>query len=486
MLTRLRVTGFKNLVDVEVRFGPLTCIAGVNGVGKSNILDAIRFLGQLADRSFVEAGAGVRGGDGLAALFPGGEPGEMSFEADLVIPRVGVDEFGQGAEAAASLVRYRLELEGRRGDGPLEDPCQIAVRRETLDYIPKSQAEETLRFPHSAEWLDRVVVPLQRRRSFISTEDAGTLAATIRLQQDRMARGDDERRGGGKPVGFPAAQLARTVLSSAQVASENRTAVLVRQELRSFRHLQLEPSALRAPDDFQSPTQVEPSGAHVPATLYRLAVRNGLDSERVYAETANRLARLVEGVRSVRIDRDDARRLLRFMLLDRQGLELPASSLSDGTLRFVALSVIQQDPAAGGVLCIEEPENGIHPQRVGAMLDLLYDIAVDATDSSDDNPLRQVILTTHSPLVVAQVNDGDLLHAEERWQERNGRPLRGLELKTLEGTWRAGKQAIVSRGKVEAFLVGRPTDEVRASPANRSVASRFKGQLSLDFDRGES
>lgn len=34
MLTRLKVSGFKNLVDVDVRFGPFTCIAGANGVGK--------------------------------------------------------------------------------------------------------------------------------------------------------------------------------------------------------------------------------------------------------------------------------------------------------------------------------------------------------------------------------------------------------------------------------------------------------------------
>ncbi|MBM3262563.1 MAG: AAA family ATPase [candidate division Zixibacteria bacterium] len=55
MLTRLKVSGFKNLVDVEVRFGPFTCIAGANGVGKSNLFDAILFLSALADRSLIEA-----------------------------------------------------------------------------------------------------------------------------------------------------------------------------------------------------------------------------------------------------------------------------------------------------------------------------------------------------------------------------------------------------------------------------------------------
>ncbi len=61
MLTRLQVNGFKNLVDVDVRFGPFTCVAGANGVGKSNLFDAIIFLSALADKSLVDAAASVRG-----------------------------------------------------------------------------------------------------------------------------------------------------------------------------------------------------------------------------------------------------------------------------------------------------------------------------------------------------------------------------------------------------------------------------------------
>ena len=53
MLTRLRVSGFKNLVDVDVRFGPFTCIAGANGVGKSNLFDAIALLSALADKDLL-------------------------------------------------------------------------------------------------------------------------------------------------------------------------------------------------------------------------------------------------------------------------------------------------------------------------------------------------------------------------------------------------------------------------------------------------
>ena len=55
MLTRFEVSGFKSLRDVAVDFGPFTCIAGPNGVGKSNLFDATRLLSAFSRASFSEA-----------------------------------------------------------------------------------------------------------------------------------------------------------------------------------------------------------------------------------------------------------------------------------------------------------------------------------------------------------------------------------------------------------------------------------------------
>ena len=60
MLTRLEVNGFKNLVDFSLDFGPYTCIAGPNGVGKSNIFDAIRFLSLLTEHTINAAALQIR------------------------------------------------------------------------------------------------------------------------------------------------------------------------------------------------------------------------------------------------------------------------------------------------------------------------------------------------------------------------------------------------------------------------------------------
>ena len=117
MLTRLQVSGFKNLVDVDVRFGPFTCIAGANGTGKSNLFDAIQFLSRLASDTFVDAAASIRAEDEKAtsvqSLFHriGSEYADsISFTAEMIIPDEGIDDLGQEAKATFTFLRYSLDL----------------------------------------------------------------------------------------------------------------------------------------------------------------------------------------------------------------------------------------------------------------------------------------------------------------------------------------------------------------------------------------
>lgn len=53
MLTRLKVSGFKNLVDVDMRFGPFTCIAGANGMHLAATLQRLARQSGDPDRIYV-------------------------------------------------------------------------------------------------------------------------------------------------------------------------------------------------------------------------------------------------------------------------------------------------------------------------------------------------------------------------------------------------------------------------------------------------
>ena len=465
MLTRLKVQGFKNLVDVEVRFGPFTCVAGANGVGKSNLLDAITFLSALADQSVVEAALRVRDEDSprgdVASIFHryGSEQAcEMSFEADMIVPKHGTDDLGQPATATTTFVTYKLSLRYKPSAGDFSGALPIEIVREELTHIRAAHVKKSLGFKAHKHWIESAIDGKRSALFYISTDLSD---GTILVHQDGGA--------GGRTRKLSSTSLPRTVLSSAN-ASENPTATLVRQEMRSWKLLQLEPSALRRPDNFSAPTSLGADGAHLPATLYELSRRHGRahgTDSRIYTTAANRLAELLSDVRQIRVDRDEKRSLLTLLVAGRDGSFHPARSLSDGTLRFLALAVLELDSKAQGVICMEEPENGIHPARIAAILSLLQDIAVDVTQKvDDDNPLRQVIINTHSPSVVAQVPESSLLVAETTSVRiDSSHAYEKVLFSAIKGTWREklGVPA-VALGKLLTYLspVGRQEDEKKS------------------------
>jgi predicted ATPase len=456
MLTRLKVRGFKNLVDVDVRFGPFTCVAGANGVGKSNLLDAITFLSTLADEPIFQAAMKVRSDDDrqgdLTSIFHAhghAQEQKMSFEAELIIPRHGFDDLGQEAEATSTFVRYSLDLSYRPASASEGNGPRIEIEREELRHIRAGEVGKALGFKYSKEWLESTVRGIRYSPFYISTSGDPLDKRTISIHQDKG--------GGGRVRRLLVRNLPRTALSASN-AIENPTATLVRREMKSWKRLQLEPSALRKPDSFTARTSLGEDGSNLPATIYQLSNRPSLDDksidpERVYSSIVNRLGDLIDDVRELRIDRDEKRSLLTLQVAGRDGSFHPAKSLSDGTLRFLALAVIELDPNFQGLICLEEPENGIHPARIPAILRLLRDIAVDTRYAVDaDNPLRQVLVNTHSPLVVAQIPDDSLLMAQSVSVYDTDCSYDKVDYSALEGTWRT------ARAETASLPIGRLLD----------------------------
>lgn len=447
MLTRLVARGFKNL-DIDVRFGPFTCIAGPNGSGKSNVFDAIAFLSHLAEKPLREAALSVRGGAGRLGDVRGifrrkGDTYEdqMFLAAEMIIPRHGEDQLGQPAEASITYLRYEIMLAHRIN--PVVGPNGgIEIVRESLAHLNITNARASLGFRHTRDFRTTSIMG-RRTTDYISTDQKGVIA----LHADSKGG-----MGGGRPRKIRAQDLPRTMLSStAHGAAEHRTAMLARQEMASWMQLHLEPTALRAPDDFTASTSIASNGAHLPATLHRLSRESEGDGD-VCARVANKLFRLVEDVRSVSVDVDEKRQLLSVVMTDRNKTPHLASSLSDGTLRFLALAVMAEDSHPRPLLCLEEPENGIHPKRIKAMLDLLRDLSVDPDEEvGADNPLRQVIVNTHSPKVVAEVPEDALLMMKIVPGE-DGQAV--ARLFPIGGTWRANDENTRStaKGELLAYL----------------------------------
>ena len=472
MLTRFKVSGFKNLLDLDARFGPFTCILGPNGIGKSNIFDAIHFLSLLADRPLMDAAAAVRDSGGkardiLGLFYRSGDyvAPQMDFAMELLVPENAEDDFGQTAKATITMLRYALSIGHRNGNnGPSVD--QLVLLKEELTHIPLGEAKTSLLFPHSRKWRDSVVKGA-RSSLFISTSPSG---GAIRVHQDGGSS--------GKPLSYQSDNLKRTLLAALNVA-ESPTILVLRREMQSWLQLQLEPSSLRRPDEFTDSPFLTASGKHLPATLDRLTRTETGPPGTFCSSLASRLSELVGGVGNIYAERDPARGLIGAYVTFADGTAHPASSLSDGTLRFLALAILEQDPEFRGLLCLEEPENGIHPERIPAMIRLLTDLAMDTrVPVGPDNPLRQVIVNTHSPTCAAEAPEDSLLSAEPAHAERNGILLPTMGLSALASTWRTANGArAVKKGRLIQYLNPVP----RISQRHGRVADREEAQMEMGF-----
>ena len=83
------------------------------------------------------------------------------------------------------------------------------------------------------------------------------------------------------------------------------------------------------------------------------------------------------------------------VFLQEGNITIPATRLSDGTLRYLCLLAILCHPTPPPVVCLEEPELGLHPDILPGLADLLREASERC----------QLIVTTHSDTLVDALTD---------------------------------------------------------------------------------
>ena len=343
ILRSARIRHYKSLDDTVIEFAhPVTVIVGPNAVGKSNLVDCLRFVRD-AVAGDLEHAIGLRGGLTRVRQSSRTKPFKIS---------IGL-EFEQSFEShPPKPASYEFTIQSQTGGAYLVEHERAVCFWEATVY-PNGASEE---------------VEVLSDGGF-SRDRSGRLEVSRSLTVDRPVRPD---------------QLAIGSSAFFDILGDP-----IASFVKEWRFSSIYPNTLRQLESLDKDTELSEEGRNWASVLkaMRRSQRGKAALERVFEAMRS----LIPSFRDVSVATVGSYLVPRFRFQAGDQInEFDPVQLSDGTLRvFGILLALYQTPAPG-LLIIEEPEQTVHPGALGVLVDAIR----EASETT------QIVLTTHSPHLV--------------------------------------------------------------------------------------
>lgn len=350
MIRYLTVRGYRSLAEVSLRFGTVRLLIGPNAAGKSNLIDALRLLAESV-RADMETAVTRRGGL-RSVVFLGAKEQRFEIGLEYFVP----DPAAPHSRSDMSYLVQVAEREGRPG---------VALEELRIKRNRNERGAPKLWF--RAEWGrgEALRDPASERREAFDTGDPGVLAL--------------------KALGFLDAYPRIRAL---------------RSFIEGWQFLSVDLSRVREPRRDERATLLSPDAGNLANVLRTLHASDHKRYVRILDDVQSML-RHVEAIET-QVERGRVTLLMRERTFSDP---LEALALSDGTLRLLAMVTALETMPDHGLLCIEEPEHGLHPLLFGTLLDLIG-------ERCPGGGSKQVLVTTHSPDLVDVAELGEVLPVE--------------------------------------------------------------------------
>ena len=381
MITYIKIDGFKTFKNFEMYFSPFTVIVGVNAAGKSNLFDALALLSELASGNSIQKVLSSQRGElrELFTLFDNGKRAkEMSFVVEMLVNPTVTDEWNQSEKVSVTRLRYEVALRHVGVDN-------VEIIRESLSPIRKKDDKWASYLPNKTDSHWRPAMKRTRQKPFLSFNFDESVTVSI--------YDNDE----GKIDNMTTSGSNLTFISRFSKCDTPQL-LAARMEMMSWRFLHFNPDDLRTPSfKSESMFDLDSTGKNLAATLNRLKK----EDEYNLVVISQLIRKFIPDYIAINVKEElDGSRYVLYVK-DRRHKEFTSRVLSEGTLRIIALCVLAVDNHHSGLLCFEEPENGIHPMRLEVMANLMEQLSSDFMNT--ELKLRQVIVNTHSPRFVEEV-----------------------------------------------------------------------------------
>jgi energy-coupling factor transporter ATP-binding protein EcfA2 len=373
MISLVQALSFRAIRYTAQPLDRFQILVGPNASGKSTFLGIIDLIGKLADwRDDITEPMARLSPDfrDLTFMRTGGRF-ELAVEARIPGHLRRLND--KGERNGPELVRYEISLGEMEPGGAVGVFAENLWLRTALDDSPKQR----ILFPEPPIPPQYLVLPEGNR-----SPKGWMKVVTKSSSNDYFCA---ETSGWKAPFNFGHNRLA--VANLPEDEARFPVAVWFRRLLtKGIQRLELSSEALRRPARPGRANEFLPDGSNLPWVIERFRSSNPQGFARWLAHVQTALPDLTD-IDTVERP-EDRHRYLR--LTYRTNLQAPSWTVSDGTLRLLALTLVPYLDIPDRIFLVEEPENGIHPQAVETVF--------QALSNTDD---CQILCATHSPVFLS-------------------------------------------------------------------------------------
>lgn len=355
MITELRLIRWKSFGDATLYVDRVTVLIGTNASGKSNALDALRFLKRISE--------------GLSLT------GALQGEQSLPAMRGGLEWVCLNKEGTFT-IEVRVEGEDRRTVYVYRLECIVQENRCDL------ASESLQRFRYRTVKRSKDAKPYSIY--LFQTDPCANDAASI------TARLYNEKRGTPRP----SLRSVSVLRQLSQQPTRKEIEEGLREVLRAFQGIfVLDPIPAHMRQYSPMSDELEPDASNIAGVIAALAPERQQRLERLLSTYGSRLPE--RDIRRIYAESVGKFHTDAMLYCDEQWgaddavTSVDARGMSDGTLRFLAILTALQTRPEGSLLVVEEVDNGLHPSRVGLLLEMLTKIG--------EARGVDVLVTTHNP-----------------------------------------------------------------------------------------
>lgn len=167
--------------------------------------------------------------------------------------------------------------------------------------------------------------------------------------------------------------------------------LLTMGECESAKTYNFVPNSIAQPSN----RELQVSGEGIANSLAKIL----FDNRDLFIELETRFVSLVPNIERLSLDQNTSRQNLLQLVDQHSEYKIPASAVSDGTLRLLAFLTALYDIDSPDIICFEEPENGVHPWLLNKIMELLTQVSQEGIRGK---PV-QILITTHSPVLLNYV-----------------------------------------------------------------------------------